>query len=274
LPDYSGMYDAISHKSGSNQLTWVYSDFEPQIDDNFVITLVAPSVWNDVLHEKSIIATNPNDGEAWGRLGMLYKRIAFSPRGKGFRTWRLSEDQGAQDLIKLSTEAYQKAVSLKPKDPLWHAGFADLLGYYVNWAGDFEGVDTRSEAYDSLIQIQSALELAPEDPKVQEIAESLVYELNGGLIKNGETYQFSWLTATPGLSTQEVFYFTETPVPTKQPTIEISIVTSIPKVKNPTSMPTSETQTNKGISICGSALFAPIGLVFWLSRRKKANDIE
>ncbi len=221
-----------------------------------------------MLNEKSNISKNPNDGEGWGRLGMLYKRIAFSSRGKGFRTWRLSEDQGAQDLIRLSTEAYQKAVSLKPIDPLWHAGFADLLGYYAFWAGDFEEIDTRSEAYDSLIQIQSALELAPNDPIVKEIAESLVYELEGGLVKNGESYQFPWLTATPRFSTQEIIIFTETPAPTKQPTIELSVATSIPKEKKPTSIPTSEQQTKKGISICGSFLFAPIGLIFWLSRRK------
>lgn len=268
LPDYSGRYDAISHQSGPNQLTWVYTDFEPQLADNFVITLVAPSVWNDVLREKSILTTKPNDGEAWGRLGMLYKRIAFSSRSKGFRTWSLSEDKGAQELIRLSIEAYQNAVTLKPNDPLWHAGFADLLGYYALWAGGFEGMDTRSEAYDSLIQIQSALELAPEDPIVQDIAESLVYELDGGLVKDGDSYQFPWLTATPMFSTQEVYISTETPAPTKQPTIEQSIATSIPKGKNPTDIPPTVQQSGKGISICGSILFAPIGLILWLSRRK------
>lgn len=265
LPDQYGN-EIITYKSATDQLTWMFTDFEPQTEDNFEIDMVAPSVWKSVLNEQSNAAANPNDGEAWGRLGKLYKQIAYSARGKGFRAWTFFEDKGAQELFRLSTEAYQKAVSLKPDDPLWHAGFAELLGYYAFWARN-ENINARPQAYRALEEIQSALELAPEDPKVLEIAENLVYELEGGLEKNGDTYQFPGLTATPMLPTIELPKETETPVTVIQPTNTFQPVSTLLD-ETPTSPPKASLPANKGLPLCGSLLLAPFGFIFWIVFRK------
>lgn len=264
----------ILHQSAPDKLSWVYTDLEPQPGDNFQITIVAPSIWKAILKERSNVEANPMDGEAWGRLGKLYKQIAFSSRGKGFRSGTIREDQGAQDLFNLSRDAYQKAVALKPDDPLWHAGFADLLGYYVSWVS-YEHIDSRAEGYQALSEIKKALELAPKDAKVLEIADNLSYEIVGGMVKNGEVYDYPGLTATPELPTPELPLSTVTPTLVIMPTSTKSpdlfpknTATLIPQAETPTHSVASTPKTQKGLPICGSLILVPFGLVFWLTRRK------
>ena len=129
LPNQNGK-ELLSQQTGPNQLSWLFKNFEPQSSDNFQLKLVAPSVWKSILQEKNNVTVSPNDGEAWGRLAKLYKQIAYSARGKGFRVWNYNEDKGAQDLFELSYEAYQKAVQLKPDDPLWHRRICRFIGIF------------------------------------------------------------------------------------------------------------------------------------------------
>jgi hypothetical protein len=69
-----------------NQINWVLTNFEPDVEDNFSITLVAPSIWQQILLEQYRVKMNPGDSEAWGRLGKLYKSLIMSPHGgRGFR---------------------------------------------------------------------------------------------------------------------------------------------------------------------------------------------
>jgi hypothetical protein len=65
-------------------------------------------------------------------------------------------------------------VTLKPEDPLWHAGYADFLGYYAYYAKYF-GFETTAEAQQAMREIQKALDLAPRDTKVQEIASEIAF---------------------------------------------------------------------------------------------------
>ena len=269
LPDYSMESDPLSHRSGPSQLTWIFSNFEPQATDNFEINLVAPSTWKDILLERSNVEKNPEDGEAWGRLGKLYKEIAFSPRGKGFRLSEITGDPGGRALIMLSNEAYQKAVALKPDDPLWHAGFADLLGYYSFWAGQFECLDTRQEAEKALEQIQLALTLAPQDPLVQSIAEELQSELNDEIIKVNDSYQFPGLTATPELSFPTWCESTNTPEPITTPTVLASFPEQPTKEIPTASMPTPLKPNSTGFPICGSLILIPFGLLLLIRKKNK-----
>jgi hypothetical protein len=149
-----------------NEIKWVWTHFEPDLNDNFMITLAAPSVWKNVIKEQAFVKGNPSDGEANGRLGKLYKSLLMSPHGgRGFRDFLFKTDPGAQDLFLLSSEAYEKAVTAKPDDALWHAGYADLLGFYAYYVG-WEGYDTISSSVHALNEIHRALELAPNDPTV------------------------------------------------------------------------------------------------------------
>ncbi|MEM5776446.1 MAG: hypothetical protein AAGU05_15690, partial [Anaerolineaceae bacterium] len=105
------------------ELRWEYTDFEPGEWDNVQATLVMPSAWQKILTEQSNTAKNPRDGEAWGRLGRLYKEISRLRREP---RW----DAGGPQLFELSKAAYEKALELLPNDALWHAGYAELIFDY------------------------------------------------------------------------------------------------------------------------------------------------
>ncbi len=244
-----------------NEIHWHYADLEPTQADNFEIDLAAPAAWQDLLAKKALAEQNPNDGEAWGQLGKAYKQLTVSPRGKGFRL-NGDLDPVAQELYQLSRQAYEKSVSLKPDDPLWHAGLADLLGYYAYFA-KFSGVDTTDDALGALREIQLALKLAPQDAKVQEIAAEISGFFPDGMKQIGNTYDYPWLTATPVPPTTTMAIFTDTPV-------SETAVPSVPP--SPAASPAPATPTGSGGSapVCGGALLLPIGLML-LARRRIAR---
>jgi hypothetical protein len=254
-----------THKLSGSELKWVYADFEPSLSDNFSISIVAPSVWQEVLNERQIVSKNPDDGEAWGRLAKLYKELTFSSRRRGFRYGQFSSDEGAQLLFSLSESAYEKAVKIKFYDPLWHAGYADLLGYYACYA-KYDGIDTRREAVKALQEIQLALQMAPKDEKVLIIANDLLYYLDGGIVEVNGEFDFPWLTATPG-------WMTPTPEPTATRTPEITLAATAVSVnfgptKTAQPMQTALTpEPKKVIPVCGSILLLALGFILFLYRK-------
>jgi hypothetical protein len=174
-----------------NEVRWHFSDFEPGAEgpvQNMEFSLVAPEAWQAVLKARSDVDLHPEDGEAWGRLAMAYKRIFFL--GKGYRT-----DAGGEELYSLSVEAYEKCLSLKPTDAQWHAGFAELLSNRAYWDSWSSG--PTQDAIRAIQEIHTSLQLAPTDPIVLSIAENISYMFPGGLVYNNNIYDFPWLTQTP-----------------------------------------------------------------------------
>jgi hypothetical protein len=242
-----------------NIIRWHYDNLEPTTQDNFEVNLVTPSAWQSFLTEQENVRRNPADGEAWGRLGKVCKEMAYSSRGKGFRGGNM--DPGAEKLYEQSVAAYEKAVTLLPKDALWHAGYADLLSYHAYFAA-FAGTDTTQESLHALREIQTALSLAPNDAKVQQIAEQVSWSVPDGMKQNGKTYDYPWLTATPMPK-----------VPTPAPTREVAqAVPTDPAVAQDVT-PTAETVATRlpaatpaapakpSLPICGGALLLPLAFV-------------
>lgn len=164
-----------------NEVRWALADFEPTGADNLQLVMVTPTAWLRIATERENTARNPNDGEAWGRLGRAYKDITLDPRRRGVR-----EDAGSHELYRLGVEAYERAVGLLPQDALWHAGFADLLAehaYYgaLAWlAGTRGGADAgrsleqiQADAGRAIQVIRTAQALAPADPVVAEVAQAI-----------------------------------------------------------------------------------------------------
>ena len=260
-------------------ITWEYADFEPQPEDNFQLSIVSPSVWKQVLAERQQVLQTPNDGEAWGRLGKLYKSLLFNPHGRrGFRNWTLMNDPGAQHLFELSDEAYGKAVALKPNDAQWHAGYADLLGLYAFYAG-FEGVENIPIFIQALEEINTALQIAPNDQVVQDIASELSFYISEGMVENNDGYDFPWLTQTPVPTATEIIPVlpaTTTPTPqagsTEQPAVitrtAIATVTMTPVL---VPLETDAPESRNKLPICGGAAMIPVilagGIAFSRSKR-------
>lgn len=212
--------------------------------------LVAPAVWQSVLTERDNVSKNPNDGEAWGRLAKSYKEIFFYSKG-----YRL--DTGGEELYTSSIEAYEKSLSLEPNDAQWHAGFADLLAYHSVFGG------TKDEAQRALQEMHTALQLAPNDPKVLEIAKDLSYTLPEGIVQNGDRFDFPSLTQAPTTPTLlRTPRLTSSPLPTKtpQPTITTQPTPSI-------TIPTPSSKSPS--SLCGSAMLIPLIAIIWLGWKRK-----
>jgi hypothetical protein len=126
-----------------------------------------------------------------------------------------------------------------------------------------EGVDTTDEALRALREIRQALELAPNDPKVQEIATEISYDFPEGMKPDGDTFDYPWLTATPLPPTPmvETVISTETPLPQ-------ATFTPSPQAPSPTPVGGPQPDNSRStLPFCGGALMIPIGLVFLAQRR-------
>jgi tetratricopeptide (TPR) repeat protein len=174
-----------------NEMRWHFENFEPgpyEAIQNMEFALVAPSAWNTVLKARANVEKFPNDSETWGQLAKTYKSIFL--RNKFYRN-----DPGGEQLYKLSIEAYEKCLALNPNDAQWHAGFADLLANRSYW--DFWASGPTTETYRAFSEIRAALQLAPNDAKVLEIANNIHYMFPDGMSQTGNGYDYPWLTQTP-----------------------------------------------------------------------------
>jgi len=243
-----------------NEVRWHFEDFEPGLEQNMEFALVAPTAWQGVLAARESTRKNPNDGEAWGMLGKAYKQVFFM--SKAYR-----EDAGGQEIYRLSIEAYEKCLALKPEDAQWHAGFADLLAQHSMWR--FTEINSNPETYRALNEINTALELAPNDPVVREIALGIRNMFDGAVTLEGDKFDIPWLTQTP------------TPWPTLEPTVEEPTptlgITPPPPTDTPPGEPTrtaapETTPTpapQRSNPLCGSAIFLPLMVMAWFAWKRR-----
>lgn len=250
-----------------NEARWHFENLEPTSADNFDVSLVPLTTWKSILDERQNTQANPKDGEAWGRLGKAIKAAITYPKGY------LREDEGGKKLFAEAVEAYDKAVTLLPKDALWHFGYADLLWSHYAYPSQGEHQDISE-----LTRIAEELRLSQQiDPTIQRARDLLDWAsemMPWAIAKQGEKYNFLILTTTPteepATATPEEPAALITPTPdaatfvpseqtitskTVEPTTTIIPATSMPTAKNP---------------ICGSAMALPllVGLVWFLARRR------
>lgn len=245
-----------------NEVRWHYNDLEPGLEaevQNMEFALVAPYAWNDILKVRAAAEKNPTDNEVWGQLGKAYKSIFFM--NKFYR-----EDPGGQELYRLSIEAYEECLELDPGDAQWHAGFADLLAqraYWDSWAGS-----TTTDTYRAFEEINTALQLAPSDPVVKQIAESIYFMFPDGVAQTQNGYDLLWLTQTP---TAHPATPTEiTPSETALPPAAEASSTAVPVQPQSTPVPQPAPQTSSPSLPCGTAAVAPLAVLAMANRKRKA----
>ena len=164
--------------------------FEPTSEDNFEVSLVMPSAWQKALTEQANVTNNPRDGEAWGRLGKIYKEISRLRKG-------LREDLGGQELYRLSQEAYEQTITLLPNDALWHAGYADLLWTHYFYYVYFSDQQDPSELIHILQLLDRSLALSPGNSVAAELLTSISYTVPEAVHLDGNNFTIHYLTATP-----------------------------------------------------------------------------
>ncbi len=248
-----------------SEVRWHFEDFEPTAESNIEVSLVQPSLWQKVLDETAKVTKNPQDGEAWGRLGKAYKEIVRLPK-----YYRI--DSGGQDAYQLSVQAYEKAVMLLPKDALWHYGFADLLWthYYIY---QFVGTDARdfSELTRAANEIRQSLALDLKNQNAKELASWMASQYPWAVSETDKGYDFLILTATPTFAPPT---FTSLPEPSSTPEPSATLaptavsVTEPPPGRTPTPEPTP---VSPNIPFCGgTALLLPLfaGMLWFFSKRR------
>jgi len=175
-----------------DEIRWHYDNLEPERQHNLSIVMVMPSAWEKVLIERGNVTANPDDGEAWGRLGKIYKETALLRRG-------VRRDAGGVELFELSRAAYEKCLELSPDDALWHAGYADLLFSRYYWAELAAGGYQLDNILKAIEEYHVAYTLAPTDARIQEMMLDAYYGSDALDIVDDE-YIFNWLTLTPTLA--------------------------------------------------------------------------
>jgi len=243
--------------ASGNQVRWHFEDLEPTSRDNIEILLVAPSLWESILKESSLVQGNPRDGEAWGRLAKAYKEAARLPKG-----WLRDDSQG-RELVQLSKDAYEKCLALLPRDALWHYGYADLLWSEYYWEsrisprGDVQGLLPRA-----LTELQTVLDLDPGNAMAHDLLLEISLAVDGAVELNGDDYVFLALTATPqpptpyGNPSTEALTTTPTAAPPATPTLVSA--TPEPHAQNP---------------VCGAgalSLLLPAAAMVLMNRRRSA----
>jgi hypothetical protein len=260
-PEYSGQ-----------EVRWHIENFEPDPDYNFRLTTVKPDIWFRVINETKNVTKNPGDSEAWGRLGKAYKDSITDPKGY-FR-----EDLATEDIFQKSVQAYEKAITLKPNDSLWHYGFADLLWMYYSsfgYQGDYTSILVRA-----LTELDTSLRLDPKNEKALTLADWINNMMPEYVERDDSGYVFLALTQTPVYLTRTPWE-TPTSVPStptlESPATKAIAVDATPTVliqSSATAQPVPTTQPS-GSPICGgAALILPaLAGVVWLSRRRRSSNL-
>lgn len=237
-----------------NELRWHFDDLEPTAENNIQVIVVTPSLWESVLKETETVTTNPEDGEAWGRLAKAYKEIARQSKG-----W-LRDDPAGRGLFELSRSAYERCLALLPKDSLWQYGYADLLWSHYYFDIYMSGKeDTQGILPTILMKLQTAIALDPNNQLAKDLLAEISYAMPDAVRLEGENFVLLGLTATPLPPTPWAVVETPTIVPTEifpSPTFSMGVNTPEPvSAPNP---------------LCGSAFLLPalFGAVLIFSKRK------
>ncbi len=249
-----------------DEIRWHYEDFEPTPDDNIGIAVLTVSYWQNVLHWRKETQQNPKDGEAWGQLGKAIKPVVIDNKS-GFL---YLTDETNNKLFNEAIDAYEKAVTLLPKDALWHYGFADLLWMRNN--GFAFGFDDEAlqiaDSYRIANELRQSLALDPKNTDAIKLADWVATTRPWAIRKADDGYDYPILTVTPTLWPTPIDYefLTATPSPiatsTPQPTL----------VSTDTAAPISPTKSpNTGSPVCGGAalILIPALVVFWRAKRQR-----
>lgn len=243
-----------------NEIRWSFIDLEPTYLDNIQIVVVAPALWEKVLSEKANVEKNPNDGEAWGRLGKAYKEVVMMPKGY------LRTDRGGLELFALSKDAYERCLMLLPDDPLWHYGYADLLWAHYQYDIYFAGKQDTEEVLTTLLtELQTTLTLDPNNQLAKDLLLEISYQIPQAVQADGENFILLGLTATPAPPTPWGGFATETALPSTPAPVDSTQAESTHEVQ-----PAATEAPAAQNPLCGSAFLLPalFGIISVMKKRK------
>jgi len=266
-------------------LTWTFNDLEPDAQDNLWVLYVDPALWAEVEARRADVRARPQDGDAWGFLGLALKRVLAVPIGwdmaRGLRT-----DPGAQALLREALDAYAQAVALRPNDPDWHFGYGELLTAAAQTLLDTGGDPAQAHAYraEAARELAQALALDPQHAKTRAFLQNYGRLLEGWVTVQGDVVTFVGLTATPPAPTPRPGAATPTPsagqaLPPGEP--EATPTAAEPFVPAPVG-PSVDTAADEPVAssngwlwwllalgLCGGVFAVGVGLLWLLGRSRR-----
>lgn len=267
-----------------NEVRWHFENLEPEM--NISLIIMNPLNWVAIQKEAKTVAANPQDGEAWGRLGKAYKSVVVLERG--FRS-----GVAAAEMLRRALEAYQNAVRVLPKDADWHYGYADLTCWLAEWPPTVEDDLAKPDILRTCVeQLKLTLDLNPNYTKAKDRLAVLAknpwlgdnfLDLSGSkpdyLILTPGNYKtitpFPTWTATPASSATPTRPQPThlAPTATPEPSATQTADTPEPPAATDTAAPAPTPQPAKskgGLPLCGSALL-PLLAVGWLLLRRTSG---
>ena len=249
-----------------SDVRWHFANFEPTSANNITVSLITTAAWQSVLNWRAQTQKTPNDGEAWGQLGKAVKTIIRGKHGE------IRDDSGSNSLYAEAVAAYDKSVTLLPKDALWHYGFADLLLAHSAYASATRNGDY-SELSRGVDQLRQSLALSPNNQDALDTAAWISGLFPWALTVDGKSVDYLILTATPTRSADITTIMPEataTPAPTRPAMTDVP-VTPVPTPAGPTVEP-APTHATFPASCTGAvaAFFLPAlaGFLWLLSKRR------
>jgi tetratricopeptide (TPR) repeat protein len=236
-------------KVSANTIQWHYENFDPFLNIN--VSLLPPPLWQKIVAEKENLVKNPEDGEAWGRLGKAYKESIRENRG--FRS-----DAVGREMYRLSRDAYQQAVTLLPKDADWHYGFADLLCWNAEWNRFLADSDT--EAWQACVeQIKQVFDIDPSHKQMKALIQDSDPVFNEMIDFSGAKPNYIILTPKPTTSPAPTVLPTKTAVITASSTSQIVETTAATETTALT--PTSTTIPAQGTDQTTGPVYVVAGML-------------
>jgi hypothetical protein len=229
---------------------WMFTELEPTAYDDLTIDIVKPAIWNQVVIGLQNTTQDSRDGDAWGFLGKAYKQALFAS-GKGYPR----VDAASTDLYQWSREAYEKAVTLKPEEGLWHAGYAELLLDEYYWVS-YSDRSYTAELDLGLRELALAVRLAPNTSLVKKLIEEYLYMFPDYIVQQADgSLEFVSLTATPQPSPTTI-------TPTVGASRTPRLASSTPPPATTQAEPMSQTTT----PLCGGAALLLIPVVLFVRK--------
>jgi hypothetical protein len=254
-----------------NEVSWHFENLEPTVNENFQIEMIAPATWKKVITERENTAKNPQDGEAWGRLGKAIKEAVRYPKGY------LREDVGGAQLYAEAVQAYDRSVTLLPKDALWHYGFADLLWSHYQFSVYYPGLQDNTELTRIADELRLSLQIDPNNQSARDLAMWVSESLPWALSQTERGYDFLVLTATPTLLPETATPASEgspepsATAPAPEPTRMVDKTATAPAAALvATNIPADPQKTPTGGNpLCGSVLVLPflLGLIWFVAKQ-------
>ncbi len=255
--------DPRNYVVSGTDVVWRFSDLEPTAEHNVQLTVLAPSVWGEIIAAREEAEANPDQVELQLRLARalnaaLWFRYGLSPIGNSIA---LAEEAEA---------AYLRALELASED-------IEIYVEYLRWLQLFPEPGLPVLPENMLPTLERALALAPDDERLLDMQEWTAQLAPRSPRPTPPAVTLVSPTATPPPSATPTPTLTSTPAatPTKRATPSAT-KTPLPTETAPpppsaTALPTQEPESAGGGGICPGAVamaLVPLGILMSKSRRK------